>query len=439
VISLFVILAGIKITKIKIILKLDKIIRYCLVIYFIGLSAQLIAQKQLHDEPINDRTPIYFESHISLIDSIFNCNVFYRIPYDNLVFTQANSLYSSGFGITIEIYEGEKFVKRVFSYNKVKSNNYNETTNAQIYKQGILSFQLRAGNYKLKPSLILDNTELEIYTRAMDLHVDSTQIYKPIYVAFNESTKDYSLINFQNSILFSSNSHDMLIPVHNKAVDKIYVKLKQNDKTIIDQSITKKVELNNHFFESNNGNIILNNEKEVKYQFFLIKNIGKKLTEGKAEIQIKINDMNLTFTSNVFWKNKPKSLQDVEQAIEYLSLVGYKHSADSLLNLPDDKQYKALYGFWKKIDADSSRSYSDVFNEYYSRIDFIKNEFNSLGKNDAMETDRGKTYLVFGKPDKIERKFNDVYDVLEIWEYKSIEKIIYFSDKTGTGKFERIK
>nr|MDA3862136.1 GWxTD domain-containing protein [Melioribacteraceae bacterium] len=142
---------------------------------------------------------------------------------------------------------------------------------------------------------------------------------------------------------------------------------------------------------------------------------------------------------SVLWYDKPKSLENTEQAIEYLETIGFKHSADSLLDFSDDEEYQALFHFWKEFDDDSSTSFNPVFKEFYSRIDFVRNEYNTLGKSDGADTDRGRTYIVYGKPDNIERTFKDVYDVIEIWEYKLISEKIYFSDKTGTGKFERIK
>jgi len=116
-----------------------------------------------------------------------------------------------------------------------------------------------------------------------------------------------------------------------------------------------------------------------------------------------------------------------------------QEKADSLLNLTEEKEYNALYNFWKKYDDDTLTEFNSVFDQFYSRIDYVKKEFNSVGKKDAIETDRGKTYINFGKPDNIIRTFNEVNDVIEVWEYNALNKKIYFSDKTGTGKFERIK
>jgi len=73
------------------------------------------------------------------------------------------------------------------------------------------------------------------------------------------------------------------------------------------------------------------------------------------------------------------------------------------------------------------------------KIDFAKEEFNSLSKDDGLDTDRGKTYILYGEPDKIERTYSDIFNVLEVWIYNSMNEKIYFSDKTGTGKFIRIK
>ena len=321
----------------------------------------------------------------------------------------------------------------------VKAKKYSETTNNQIYQQGLLTFKLSDGKYKLKPSLTLDNTDIEIQIKPIDLVVDSKQIYKPIYVEHKELGEYFSLVNFQNSILFSANKYDMLIPCYDSSISQIHIKVTQNDKNIIEQNLVDKIELDEKFTKKNNDIVLLNKSHNKKLNYFFINNIGKALIEGEIKIQILLKDLNISYTSNVLWKDKPNSLHNVEEAIEFLSLIGYKRSADSLLNFPENKQYAALYGFWKNLDTDTSSAYSDIFNEFYTRIDFINREFNSLGKNDGMDTDRGKVYLIFGKPDSIERKFNNVYDVLEIWDYKSINKKIFFSDKTGTGKFERIK
>ena len=167
--------------------------------------------------------------------------------------------------------------------------------------------------------------------------------------------------------------------------------------------------------------------------------MNKNLIEGDARIHISSESIQLEFDTKVFWNDKPRSLFNSEYAIEAINLIGYNSVADSLLDISDDEQYQALFNFWSRFDDDKSNSFNEVFDEYYSRIDFVNKEYNSLNKNDGLKNDRGKTYLIYGEPDKIERTYSDVYNVLEVWIYNSMNEKIYFSDKTGTGKFERIK
>ncbi len=437
-VSLFIILTFMKFTRVTSSLKSNMKIKHIVYALLFLLSIQIFAQKRHHRKELPQHLPVYFESHISPIDTLFKCVISYRVSLNNLVFTQSNGFYSSGFGITLEIFDGENFVSRVYDKKNSTSKDYESTMSDDVYEQGLFSFNLKSGRYKLKPSLIIDNTDLEIQIKPIELVVDSSQIYKPIYVEVKKTKENfdrYYLINFQNSILFSDEMYDLLVPSYNFN-DEINVQISQNNKIVYDQIISDTIYLGDIFEEKNYGIEISNNAELMYYR---IKNVNKNLLEGNVDIKIVVNESKYNFNSIVFWKNKPKSLRDVDQAIDYLNLIGFNKSADSLNNYSDNQKYNALYNFWKKFDDDSSKTYSNVFSEFYSRIDYVKKEFNTLGKNDGIDTDRGRTYLVFGKPDEIERKFNDTFDIIEIWKYNSVGEKIYFSDKTGTGKFERIK
>jgi len=415
--------------------------KYFTLLFFVLLSIQLVSKPQNKKNKIPQKLPIYVETHINSSDSIFNCIISYRIPLNNLVFIQQNDSYYSNFAITFEIYENKKFIKRLFKDNKVNIADYSSTISDNLFSQGIVTTNLPKGKYVIKPLLTLGNTEIEVQIKPIDFEVDSNQVHKPIFVenlVSSNETYSYSLVNFQNSILFTNNEIHMLVPI-TQDIDSIDVEICQNNKTVFDETISETIFLNNHFFESN-GEIVFSKMTKMNFaKYVIVEQVNKKLMEGEVDIKIKIGDESLNFSSNVFWSNKPKSLNNIEEAIKYLNIIGYKKDADSLYNISEDNQYSDLFNFWKKFDEDTTNSFNEVLDEFYSRIDFIQSEFNTLSKEDAVESDRGKVYLIFGKPDSMERKFNDVYDVVEVWEYKSIDKTIYFADKTGTGKFERIK
>ena len=73
--------------------------------------------------------------------------------------------------------------------------------------------------------------------------------------------------------------------------------------------------------------------------------------------------------------------------------------------------------------------------EYYSRIDYAALEFKGITKKNGLSTDRGKIYVKFGKPDKVERYSNDYGYMIEQWIYENPEMKFIFVDKMGTGNF----
>lgn len=408
----------------------------------IFLFCNLIAQNKQKINKSNSKQPLYIETHVFPSESNFNCIVSYKITYSNIVFVKENSHYSSGYTISFEIYENEKFVKRIYGSNKIISSNYTETMSENIFSDGFILFSIEKGKYTIKPSIILNNTDIEAIINPIELLVDSLQIYKPFFVKkeiqFCDSSK-YQLANFQNSIPFSDEQYDMLIPSFAEKEESIDIELVQQYKNIIKAKVDNFIFLNKKI-EVCNGKVVFNaNSNLPLLKFFKVDFVNQKLEEGEFEIFIKNETNKVKFQPQVLWFEKPKSLSNIEEAIGYLRIIGLNKKADSLLNLTEEKEYNALYNFWKKYDDDTLTEFNSVFDQFYSRIDYVKKEFNSVGKKDAIETDRGKTYINFGKPDNIIRTFNEVNDVIEVWEYNALNKKIYFSDKTGTGKFERIK
>ena len=406
------------------------------------LFANVLGQNKHGMNKKHPELPLFIETHIFPAENIFNCVLSYKIPYSNVLFVKGNSYYSSGYTISFEIYEKEKFVKRIYSSNKIVVDNYSETLSENIYSEGVTSLNITKGKYIIKPSIILNNTAIEARIKPIDLLVDSTQIYAPIFVKdvsqFCDSLK-YQLVNFQNSIPFSDEQYHMLIPSFSENEKSIYIEITQQNKSIIKTKINDYIYLNEKF-ESCNGKLIINKNSNLPFvKFFRVNLVNQKLDEGDVKLKVEVDSKNLEFQFQVLWFEKPISLFNIEEAIKHLKIIGLNTKADSLLNYPDEEQYDVLYNFWAKYDDDTTTAFNSVFTEFYSRIDFVKREFNSLGKKDALETDRGKTYINYGKPDKIIRTFNEIYDVIEVWEYIELNEKFYFSDKTGTGKFERMK
>jgi GWxTD domain-containing protein len=76
-------------------------------------------------------------------------------------------------------------------------------------------------------------------------------------------------------------------------------------------------------------------------------------------------------------------------------------------------------------------------NEFYSRADYAAVNFRSLSGKTGLESDRGKIYIKFGKPVKVERKSSQNGKIIEVWIYTG--RSFTFMDDKGTGDFNLVQ
>ncbi len=424
---------------------ISKILNYkklfILILFFLFLT-NLFPQKRKRLKELPRKSPIYFETHITTNDSsAYTCFISFKISYNNLLFIKRGGKFQSGISISYEISKDGKYSTRVFDKKTFSVLDYKTTVDSKLFLEGVTSFKVRKGEIKIAPSIQLANTDIEFKSKPLKLVIDSVQISEPIVIYENLvcDSMSYRIANSQNVIPFSEQRYDLLIPIYLNDDSDLKVEIEQRDNVVVKKNISEFILLNKKFSECNNKIIISkkNYQKDVKYYHF--KYINKDLTEGPINIKVQHGKTKMNFYMNLFWDEKPKSLSNIEDAIEAMELIGLSNVADSLSDFSDDEAYVALFNYWKKFDDSKSTMFNEVFNEFYSRIDYVNEEFNSLGNNNGLDTDRGKTYLIYGKPDKIERNYSEIYNVVEVWTYSEINQKIRFSDKTGTGNFERIK
>ena len=416
-----------------------------LIIYFliiISLSAQHKGRRRGGDAAAFP-SPVSIETHLIPSDSLFTCFITFKVAFRNLVFIKKNGNFESEISLAIEVINDDEIVDRVIKKSNALADKYELTKSDKYFLQDVTSIILPKGNYIFNPVVSIENTDIEVKLRPLDITVDSTELSYPIAVHKNKTTfnnKDvYLLANSENSIPYSLEEFDLLIPVFDQSINSIDVEIFQRGKVLLNESISKYDKLNMKL-NSYDGKIIIDyDEKYPQVKLFKIKYVNEKLDEGMAKVIVKLGDRSEEYKVPVLWNRKPRSLHDPESAIEMLKLIGKKDDADRLLDEPDEEYYHVLSDYWKKFDSDTSHAFNEVFAEFYSRIDYANKNFKSLNGDLGAKSDRGIIYLKFGKPDSTERTYNEKYNIIEIWEYKSLGKKIYFSDKTGTGNFIRIK
>jgi GWxTD domain-containing protein len=100
------------------------------------------------------------------------------------------------------------------------------------------------------------------------------------------------------------------------------------------------------------------------------------------------------------------------------------------------KEKEALfYSVWKKRDQTPETEYNELMEEYYGRIWYANEHFDSW--QPGWETDLGMIYILFGPPDEIQRTnpSTSTSSLFQLWSYYQINKQFVFKDQNGFGDY----
>ncbi|MEJ2505868.1 MAG: GWxTD domain-containing protein [Ignavibacteriaceae bacterium] len=416
-----------------------------LFLIFIFLSSAIYGQPKLRSD--SSPNPLQIKPTISVMPDTGKTVVvsyLYRIPYKLLVFEKAGSDYKASMRIMVEVLKGDELVVRDFQDKKVTVDNFEITQNRDASVQGIIRFKLQDDEYEMNGVLNDLNSEKEI--KLAPEHVTTSEaiesgIYSPVVVDFSDSDcngKQFPLIvNHSGGIPFSSKEFQLVIPVADTSVQKLTIELKNNDDEAVTKTTAESYVSGLTISECNNKLYLGKVEFNQQTKNFVLNNFSTQLNEGKVKLSIKENEDSKSseFTLQVDWIDKPFSLRNPELAIEMLQYIESENVVDKMLDADEDDYKDELNEYWKKYDPTPNTKYNELMEEYYSRIDYAASKFRNLTKRNGISTDRGKVYIKYGQPDKIERSSDEYGYVVETWIYGNNKQKFVFVDKDGTGNF----
>ena len=74
--------------------------------------------------------------------------------------------------------------------------------------------------------------------------------------------------------------------------------------------------------------------------------------------------------------------------------------------------------------------------EYFRRVDYAFSNFRTLKEENGVLTDRGRIYILYGKPTSIERSLAPGGPPRELWTYASLNKEFIFEDPSRQGNYK---
>ena len=136
--------------------------------------------------------------------------------------------------------------------------------------------------------------------------------------------------------------------------------------------------------------------------------------------------------------------------VAYIITKEEKRAFDALTT--DEERENFIENFWRRRDPNPDTEENEYREEYYERIAYANEKFTS--GIPGWKTDRGRTYIAWGKPDSVEsHPSGGSYDrpsyegggststyPFEIWFYRHLDNVgdgieIEFVDPTGSGEY----
>lgn len=106
-------------------------------------------------------------------------------------------------------------------------------------------------------------------------------------------------------------------------------------------------------------------------------------------------------------------------------------------HLPDQESREEFINeFWAKRDPDPDTEENEFKQEFFKRVEYANQRFKE--GIPGWKTDRGRIYIIFGPPDKIERNpviLGSNIKGLLLWVYFRYDFAIEFVDKRGNGTY----
>jgi len=393
-----------------------------------------------------------FNSQVLVIPAPDSSNFLYytyRIPYNRLVFVRSGKEYSANLKVMAELTDSSsELLERDTRESKVTVDDFNLTNSNFHYLQGFLKFNVQGNFYRLFPVITDLNSQREIPLKREEISLTrftETQIYIPIVINSGDyycsEEKVMTISNFGGSIPFSPESYDLLIPVKDLEIEKLFVTITNRTDTVFSSVINNYFDSELNIFNCDSRIVITEDENLTVTRNFLLPGINENLDEGPIVVNVSKTgeEADAEFNRIVFWVDKPFSLRDPEIAIELLEFIENEQVIEDMLDKDEEEYPEVLKEYWAQFDPSPKTVFNPVMQEYYSRIDYAAKEFISIGRENGIATDRGRVYIRFGNPDKIERTSNEQGNVVETWIYSKQDMKFVFVDKKGTGSFTLIE
>ncbi|MBI3765455.1 MAG: GWxTD domain-containing protein [Ignavibacteriales bacterium] len=418
-----------------------------------------------HDAPFRSQSPgVLIEVHNfpSHAESKSRLDVLFKIPEDFFIFVKDNSEVSQDqfiaegeVNIEILSMKGEsqahtrlkKRLTREQSQDPSPKNNVIEGMSTFILPMSeySIAFEVDDLHSSRKYSKKLSNISLQDFSK------EHLSLSNPFFVQSQRLDPGYTLKAFNDGgdVPFGQNFDVYLelageVPVESVKVKYFLYRLLQetDERSLVTGdsirqlsktgSVSISVKMNN-----NESSYVIDSTPVASKHPLWLRFKGDTLEQGNYELDVTASSgTDVVMKKEKFsirWFDMPFSLRSLDMAVDALEYLATEGEMKFLHGADEHTRRQLFEEFWKKRDPTPHTASNEVMTEYYRRVDHAFRAFSTVRDNNGVKTDRGKAYILYGPPAKIDRELTPRTNPREVWSYPSLHQQLVFIDESRVG------
>ena len=359
---------------------------------------------------INDNSKFTFKVvnfNVASTDSI-ESKLFIKVPLNPLVFKKIGKQFESNLEISIKVEDPNTSsqISRFSWQEKIINEFYNSTRNKESHSIIYKSTTLKSGHY----IFIVTIKDLDSHRK--------WKIKKDVNINSNSAISDL-IPYYQNS--------DKIVYIGKKVpmdVDTIFIDFQINS-SIKNYKVQQNLFYNKKLIMS--GNPLFTKKNSIMLPVDINWN-------GIYDYYVICN--NDTSNFNFIFYNSEISLwsDDINELVGVMSYILDYSDTNQFNSLNKSQKLKYISDYW---DIDNSSKSKPLLLELNNRFNYVNQEFSIADFIMGWETDRGRLYIVKGKPKKIESKFSyETNRNYEIWYYQG-EQFVFVEMAMGDYSLQK--
>ena len=353
---------------------------------------------------------------------------FVVIPNRSLQFIKEKNKFIAEYDVNIFVTTADKDVQVAtgsFS-DKIISNKFSETTSK--VKSTVLntSFIVPLGDYNVSINVKDLDTKLSSKKNnkvKLKQFSNDSQVYDPIFIKEAKGEWGFESNKFPidaNQIVVKNNE----IQFYQYAVINAGVY-----EMIINILSGKEVQWSK----------TINSSSESRVISHLITVPTKDINRKDLKVQVSVNQKNSTKSRSLEFRFRnsfmPDSITNIDLALSQMNYILTSDERKELKKLKQRDKEKFFKKAWARRDPKPDTKVNELMDEYYGRVLFTEENF-SRGTSGGWRSDMGMIFILFGKPDDIQRytSMQSNYSY-ETWYYFSIGQEFAFVDDYGFGDY----